>query len=239
MLATSCVSKCSTAGTSCRCASAPTRSGRSVDASWNGSATTTPAATRRFSPSPRRGFRDHGMGQGGPAAQPASKPPRLRCHGPPIVRVRRTLDRPPPRRLSGGSHGGFRQLVSETDRRLHQLLDQPQQPSRATRSSVRSGHCSATHRASVEILESPAQTARAIDLYQHVHAESWKEPEPYPNFIPTLIATGLGAGAIRVGVLMVDDEPVAAQLWIVWNRRATIFKLSYVERFARSSPARS
>ena len=35
---------------------------------------------------------------------------------------------------------------------------------------------------------------------------------------------------------MVDDEPVAAQLWIVWNRRATIFKLSYAEQFARFSP---
>ena len=35
---------------------------------------------------------------------------------------------------------------------------------------------------------------------------------------------------------MVDDEPIAAQLWIVWNRRATIFKLSYAERFARFSP---
>ena len=54
-----------------------------------------------------------------------------------------------------------------------------------------------------------------------------------------LIATGMDAGAIRIGVLMVDDEPVAAQLWIVWNRRATIFKLSYAERFARFSPARS
>ena len=93
-----------------------------------------------------------------------------------------------------------------------------------------------THRASVEILESPDQTAHAIDLYQRVHAELWKDPEPYPNFIPTLIATGLDAGAISIGVLMVDDEPVAAQLWIVWNRRATIFKLSYAERFARILP---
>ena len=65
---------------------------------------------------------------------------------------------------------------------------------------------------------------------------SWKEPEPYPNFIPSLIAAGFDAGAVRIGVLMVDDEPVAAQLWIVWNRRATIFKLSYAEQFARFSP---
>jgi CelD/BcsL family acetyltransferase involved in cellulose biosynthesis len=92
------------------------------------------------------------------------------------------------------------------------------------------------HRARVELLETPAETARAIDLYQRVHADSWKEPEPYPNFIPSLIAAGFDAGAVRIGALMVDDEPVAAQLWIVWNRRATIFKLSYAEQFARFSP---
>ena len=176
------------------------------------------------------------MGQGGPAAQTASKPPRLRGHGPPVRRVRRALDRPSPRRLSGGSHGGFRQLVlwsrpatspsywASRNSRLRNTVE------RKERALFRA------HRASVEILESPAQTARAIDLYQRVHAESWKEPEPYPNFIPSLIATGLDAGAVRVGILMVDDEPVAAQLWIVWNRRATIFKLSYAEQFARFSP---
>jgi hypothetical protein len=92
------------------------------------------------------------------------------------------------------------------------------------------------HRARVELLETPAESARAIDLYQRVHAGSWKQPEPYPNFIPSLIATGLDLGAVRIGVLTVDDEPVAAQLWIVWNRRATIFKLAYAEQFARFSP---
>jgi CelD/BcsL family acetyltransferase involved in cellulose biosynthesis len=92
------------------------------------------------------------------------------------------------------------------------------------------------HRAQVEIFQTPAETTRSIDLYQRVHAESWKEPEPYPDFIPTLIATGFTAGAVRIGILMVDDEPVASQLWIVWNGRATIFKLSYAEQFARFSP---
>jgi hypothetical protein len=92
------------------------------------------------------------------------------------------------------------------------------------------------HRASVEILETPGQVARAIDLYQQVYAESWKDPEPYPDFIPSLIATGVKAQAVRVGVLLVDEEPVATQLWTVWNGHATIFKLSYAERLARFSP---
>lgn len=85
------------------------------------------------------------------------------------------------------------------------------------------------HRVELELFRSPADAERATALYEHVHAHSWKEPEPYPLFIPTLIRAGLEAGAVRVGVLVVDDEPVAAQLWIVWQGRATIFKLSYDE----------
>lgn len=85
------------------------------------------------------------------------------------------------------------------------------------------------HRVDLEVFRSPADAERATELYEHVHALSWKEPEPYPLFIPSLIRAGLEAGAVRVGVLTVDGEPVAAQLWIVWRGRATIFKLSYAE----------
>ncbi|WP_158045866.1 GNAT family N-acetyltransferase [Skermanella pratensis] len=85
------------------------------------------------------------------------------------------------------------------------------------------------YRVDLEVFRSAADAERAIALYEHVHAQSWKETEPYPLFIPSLIRAGLEAGAVRVGVLLADGEPVAAQLWIVWHGRATIFKLSYAE----------
>jgi CelD/BcsL family acetyltransferase involved in cellulose biosynthesis len=39
-----------------------------------------------------------------------------------------------------------------------------------------------------------------------------------------------------MGVLFIDEVPAAAQFWIVWGGRATIYKLLYAEHFARFSP---
>jgi CelD/BcsL family acetyltransferase involved in cellulose biosynthesis len=39
-----------------------------------------------------------------------------------------------------------------------------------------------------------------------------------------------------MGVLFIDDEPAAAQFWIVRGGKATIYKLVYAEEFARFSP---
>lgn len=65
--------------------------------------------------------------------------------------------------------------------------------------------------------------------YETVHAASWKPPEPYPNFMPELIRRGIGDGSVIVALLRKNDLTVAAQVWLVGNRKATIFKLSYRE----------
>ena len=59
---------------------------------------------------------------------------------------------------------------------------------------------------------------RALDAlarYEQVYAASWKRSEPYPAFIRRLAAALAEAGALRLGVLYVDDRPVAAQIWVV------------------------
>jgi CelD/BcsL family acetyltransferase involved in cellulose biosynthesis len=43
-------------------------------------------------------------------------------------------------------------------------------------------------------------------------------------------------GALRLGLLYLRDEPIAAQFWMLWNRRATIYKLAHDERFDQASP---
>ena len=73
---------------------------------------------------------------------------------------------------------------------------------------------------------------RAMADYERIYSSSWKAPENYPEFIPTLMRTCAQAGSLRLGLIYVDGEPAAAQLWIVGGGRATIYKLAYDERFA-------
>ena len=85
---------------------------------------------RTASDQPRCRFRHSEVGQGGPAEQTASEPPRLRGDGPSVCRVRRPVDRPSSGRLSGRSDGRLRQLVPEpgVGGRFPELLGGSQQP---------------------------------------------------------------------------------------------------------------
>lgn len=73
----------------------------------------------------------------------------------------------------------------------------------------------------------------ALAAYQHIYAASWKEPEPFPDFIPDLCRMAAERGWLRLGVLHVEGEPAAAQLWFVKDGTASIYKLAYDSRFAR------
>ena len=88
----------------------------------------------------------------------------------------------------------------------------------------------------IESVRGGGDLAAAIMDYEGVHARSWKPREPYPEFMPRLMREASAVGALRLGILRLNDRPIAAQVWIVWNRRATIFKLTHDERFKRVSP---
>lgn len=87
-----------------------------------------------------------------------------------------------------------------------------------------------------ELLSDPGEAERALAAYQSVYSDSWKETEPHPGFIPALIRRGIAAGAVYVGLLSLDGEVIAAQIWVVSNRRATIFKLAYRDHAKSHSP---
>ncbi len=69
----------------------------------------------------------------------------------------------------------------------------------------------------------------AIEAYGSVYARSWKQPEPCPGFMPGLIRTAAREGWLRLGVLRLNGEALAAQLWLVHAGKANIYKLAYVK----------
>jgi hypothetical protein len=72
---------------------------------------------------------------------------------------------------------------------------------------------------------------RAVADYKAVYAASWKPAELFPGFVPALIRLLGELRALRLGIYHIDAIPVAAQFWLVWNRRAVICKLAHDKRF--------
>jgi Acetyltransferase (GNAT) domain len=75
-----------------------------------------------------------------------------------------------------------------------------------------------------------------IAEYEAVYGSSWKGGEPYPTFMPSLIRRAAELGALRLGVLRLEGVPAAAQMWLCWAGRATIYKLAHDGRFDALSP---
>lgn len=87
-----------------------------------------------------------------------------------------------------------------------------------------------------EVLQDRADVERAVAAYVHVYDRSWKQREPYPDFVPGLVRLCAQRGWLRLGVLWLNEQPIAAQLWIVANRRAEIYKVAYDEAHKPLSP---
>ncbi|MDP3168447.1 MAG: GNAT family N-acetyltransferase [Hydrogenophaga sp.] len=88
----------------------------------------------------------------------------------------------------------------------------------------------------IEINTSEADDLNAaIEAYETVYAQSWKQPEPCPGFMPGLIRTAAREGWLRLGVLRLNGQALAAQLWLVHGGKANIYKLAYVKGFEKLS----
>ena len=89
---------------------------------------------------------------------------------------------------------------------------------------------------SVEIITHAGDVARGLAAYNAVYAHSWKVPEPYPAFVPGLMDLCTRTNSLRLGLVWLKGEPIAAQLWIVTGQRAEIYKVAYNEAFKNCSP---
>jgi hypothetical protein len=88
----------------------------------------------------------------------------------------------------------------------------------------------------LEIVQGGDRLDAGLLAYQAVYAKSWKVPEPYPDFLPGLIRLCAQRGWLRLGLAWRGDTPIAAQLWIVANGRADIYKLAYDEAYKALAP---
>jgi len=73
------------------------------------------------------------------------------------------------------------------------------------------------------------------EIYKGIYAQSWKPAEPHPNFMDALLEKQGASGIARLAVARVDGKPAAAQIWLVQDHRATIFKLAHDPVFDRLS----
>jgi hypothetical protein len=82
----------------------------------------------------------------------------------------------------------------------------------------------------------PGALEQGIADYETIYAASWKEPEPFPAFQPTLMRNLARAGWLRLAICHLAGRPVAAQLWVMIEGRATVLKLAHDQEFDDLSP---
>jgi CelD/BcsL family acetyltransferase involved in cellulose biosynthesis len=88
----------------------------------------------------------------------------------------------------------------------------------------------------LEVISGGDRVAAGIGAYQQVYSASWKKAEPYPEFVAGLITTCADKGWLRLGLAWLGEKVIAAQLWIVAEGRAEIYKLAYDQACSRYSP---
>jgi hypothetical protein len=66
-----------------------------------------------------------------------------------------------------------------------------------------------------------------IDAYEAMHAKSWKAAEPFPDFNGVLMRACAEDGSLRLGVLSLDGQALAAQFWVVFDGTAIMLKIAH------------
>ena len=87
----------------------------------------------------------------------------------------------------------------------------------------------------LRLIEDANELESAIIAYEEIYNSSWKKEEPYPEFIPGLMRILFRENQLRLGIANVGGQPVAAQIWIITGKTASIYKLAYDENFASLS----
>lgn len=87
----------------------------------------------------------------------------------------------------------------------------------------------ASDAARFELITDRASIERGIKDYHRVFAASWKRDTEAlaMEYTNSMMRIGADLGALRLGLIYVDDTPAAVQLWFVGCEEAICFRLAY------------
>lgn len=92
------------------------------------------------------------------------------------------------------------------------------------------------HRLNLRIVAGEVEDIeQLVEDYALIHAASWKETESFEHFMPNLLRVAARSGLLRMGILYIDGTPVATEVGLLSNKRATMIKTSYDTRFREFS----
>lgn len=77
---------------------------------------------------------------------------------------------------------------------------------------------------------------KALADYTTIYTASWKANEFFADFTPALVTSLSQKGWLRLGILYVNEQPIAAQIWFVVYGKASIYRLVFDERWKNYSP---
>lgn len=91
-------------------------------------------------------------------------------------------------------------------------------------------------KATCQIFSSLADITQHLPYFHQVYRQSWKPTEYSTDFIDNVCIAAAVKDEVRLGVLVLDEQIIAAQIWFVRAGVASIFKLAYVNQFQYLSP---
>lgn len=86
------------------------------------------------------------------------------------------------------------------------------------------------------VLHTEFNVEQAFNEYQKVYQASWKANEFFADFTPALVKQFNQSGWLRLAILSVDQQPIAAQIWFVVHSKANIYRLVYDKKWKKYSP---
>jgi CelD/BcsL family acetyltransferase involved in cellulose biosynthesis len=86
------------------------------------------------------------------------------------------------------------------------------------------------------LVEGVANLDQAIADYGAIYAASWKQPEPFENFIAGYVREAATENTLRLFLLHLNATPIAAQIWIVQAGVGHLLKLAHLESHRALSP---